>query len=56
MASFQRLAEVKSLVEIDHQAHFTPDCLSDGFDRREIIGETLSAEAQLQTLEPALLA
>jgi hypothetical protein len=45
---------VKSLVEIDHQAHFAPDCLSDGLYRREIIGDTLTAKAELQTLETAL--
>jgi hypothetical protein len=49
-------SKVLSLVEIDHEAHLGPDCLSDGLDRREVIGETLAAKAQLQTLEPALLA
>jgi hypothetical protein len=39
MAAFQRLAEVKSLVEIDHEAHFAPDRLTNGVDRREVIGE-----------------
>jgi hypothetical protein len=47
---------VKSLVEIDHQAHFDPDRLTDGLDRRDIIGKTLAAKTQLQTLETALLA
>jgi len=47
VASFQRLAKVKSLVEIDHQAHLAPDTLSDGLDRRDIIGNTLTAETQL---------
>jgi hypothetical protein len=47
VASFQRLAEVKSLVEIDHQARLRPDCLSDGFYRREVIGEPLAAKTQL---------
>ena len=56
MAPFQRLAEVKSLVEIDHQAHFAPDCLSDGLDRRYIVDETLTPETQLQASETALTA
>ena len=56
VASFQSLAKMKSLVEIDHQAHLTPDCFSDGLYGREIIGKTLTAETQLYTLETALLA
>jgi hypothetical protein len=56
MSPLQRLPKLKSLVEIDHQAHFDPDRLTDGLDRREVIGKTLAAKTQLQTLETALLA
>jgi hypothetical protein len=56
VAPLQRLAELKSLVEIDHQAHIGPERFSDGLDRREVIGKTLAAKTQFQTLEPALLA
>jgi energy-coupling factor transporter ATP-binding protein EcfA2 len=56
MAPFQRLPKLKSLVEIHHQAHLGPDRLSDGLDRREVIGKTLAAKTQLLTLETALLA
>jgi hypothetical protein len=52
---FERLAELKSLVEIDHQAHFAPNRLADGLDRREVVGDTLAAKTQLPTLEPALV-
>jgi hypothetical protein len=42
---------MKSLVEIYHEVHFASDCFTDSLDRREVIGETLTAKTQLQTLE-----
>jgi hypothetical protein len=56
VAPLQRLPKLKSLVEIDHQAHIGPDRVSGGLNRREVIGNTLAAKTQLQTLEAALLA
>jgi hypothetical protein len=56
VASFQRLTEMKSLVEIYHEVHFASDCFTDSLDRREVIGETLTAKTQLQTLETPLFA
>src|ERR1700751_6220281 len=56
MASFQRLAELKSLVEIDHEAHIAPDRPTNGLDGRKVVGDTLAAKTQLQTSEPALVA
>jgi hypothetical protein len=44
VAPFQRLAEVKSLVEIDHQAHFGPHRVTYSLDRCEIVGETPAAK------------
>jgi hypothetical protein len=56
MAPLQRLPELKSLVEIDHQAHIGPDRVSDGLNRRKVIVKTFAPKTQLQTLETALLA
>src|SRR5260370_1289262 len=50
-AAMQRAVQGESLVEIDHQQGFVTDCLTNSFDRGDIIGEPVAAEAQLQPLE-----
>ena len=47
MAAFQRLAKMKSLVEIDHEANFAADRIANGIDGGNVIGEAFAAEAQL---------
>jgi hypothetical protein len=54
MAPLQSPTKLQSLIEIDHQVHFAPDCLPNGLDRREIVSETLAAKAELQAIETAL--
>ena len=45
VAPFQCLAEVKSLVEIDHQPDLAPDGSADGLNCRKVVGDTIAAEA-----------
>jgi hypothetical protein len=56
MAALQRLAEMKSLVEIDHEANFAADRIANGIDGSDVIGEALAAATQLEALKAALIA
>ena len=50
----QRVAEAQALIEIDHQLDVVADGRAHGVDRREIVGQPVAAEPQLQPVEAAL--
>jgi hypothetical protein len=51
----QRLAEIESLVEIRHQVHVVADRPADRFERRDVVGEPVAAEPQLESREAAFV-
>jgi hypothetical protein len=56
MAALQGLAEVKTLVEIDHEVHFAADRFTNSLNGADVVGEALAAGTQLQALETAFVA
>ena len=54
MAALERLGEIETLVEIDHELHVGADALARRSDRGDVVSEPVAAHPELQRFEAAL--